>query len=159
MSSMQGGGVPPSGEPAPFALARQTGYVPRDEEQRAAMWAHFFGAIASLIFASLAVPILAPLIAMAMNQNRGPFFLYHLNQAAAFQAVMSLVQIVLTMVVGFLAFVTCGVGAILGVVLVIPPLLGAIYPFIVGLRASQGGWDEYPIIGEKVLNARSPVFK
>ena len=136
----------------PYANAKNAGYLPTEDERDKAFWAHIFGAIADFLFASFLVPIAAPLIAMAMAKDKGPFLMFHVNQSFWFRVVISATQIAIFI----LGFPTCGFAWFL---LPIPPLVGVVYSLIVGLAARNGEWREHVVIGEKVLNSPSPVFK
>ncbi len=164
----QGEGYPPgqpqqpmAGQagPPPFAAAKATGYPPNDNDKEAAFYAHLFGALANVLFCGLAVPVVAPLIALAIKKERGPFALYHINQAMVFQGVLFAANVVLAIVISIVALFTCGIGGVLFVLNGIPPLIGLVYGIVVALSAKEGQWSEYAVIGPKVLNMKSPLIK
>lgn len=151
----QGG---PSG-PAPFAQARAQGYVPDEEEKTHAFYAHLFAGIASFVTCGAFIPIAAAILPLVMTKGRGPFLLFHINQSAIFQTALIAGNMALSVVVTIVSIFTCGIGGILYILCAIPPLVATIMPILVGLKVKEGEWAEYPMVGEKVLNARSPLIK
>lgn len=151
--------------PAPFrtamdaALASQT--LQNSEDRTHAAVAHLLGAIVGLFTAGVLFPVAAPTLVLVINSSRNPFVLFHVNQAAWFQALLSSIQIAATIVFFVLYFVTCGVGVILLVPLVplflVGWILSVLYPAYVAYQAYQGQWTTYPYLGAWVLDQESPL--
>lgn len=159
------GGYPPAGGygappgVAPFASAKASGYVPTEDEKQAAFFAHLFAAIANFVTCGMLLPVAAPLIALAMVKQKGPFVLFHINQSFVFQAALFAINFGLGIVISIIAFFTCGIGGILYILNAIPPVIGAVYALVVAMSAKNGEWSEYAVVGPKVLESQSPLFK
>lgn len=82
--------------------------------------------------------------------------LFHVNQAAWFQAFVSLVAVVAGVAFVFLYFVTCGVGLLLLPLALFPWALSVLLPLWVAYRAYQGEWAGYPVLGDFVLDQEAP---
>lgn len=138
-----------------------SGQVQSPEDRTHAAVAHLLGAFVGLATAGMLLPIAAPTLVLVINSSRNPFVLYHVNQAAWFQAALSAFQILFGILVFVLYFVTCGVGVILLIPLL--PLflagwaLSVIYPAWIAYRAYQGEWAKYPWLGDYVLDQESPI--
>ncbi|MBN8614570.1 MAG: DUF4870 domain-containing protein [Deltaproteobacteria bacterium] len=151
--------------PAPFrtamdsAIASQT--LQNSEDRTHAAAAHLLGAFVGLITAGVLFPVAAPTLVLVINSSRNPFVLFHVNQAAWFQALLSSIQIVATIVFFVLYFVTCGVGVILLVPFIPLFLVGwalsVLYPAYIAYQAYQGQWALYPYLGTWVLDQESPL--
>ncbi len=151
--------------PAPFrtamdsAIASQT--LQNSEDRTHAAAAHLLGAFVGLITAGVLFPVAAPTLVLVINSSRNPFVLFHVNQAAWFQALLSSIQIVATIVFFVLYFVTCGVGVILLVPFIPLFLVGwalsVLYPAYIAYQAYQGQWALYPYLGSWVLDQESPL--
>lgn len=140
-------------EPRPFVRARDAGYRPTDEEAAYASYAHWIAALVALLSAGVVLPILAPWIVLFLVRDKGPFVVYHVNQAMAFQLVMLIVAIVVAVPLMTIAFCTLGFGAVLFPLLFVPAIVAVIVPIFVALATRGGEWKPYPFIGERVLAA------
>lgn len=133
---------------------------PADDRTHAAL-AHLLGAMAGLVSGGMLLPVAAPTLVLLFHSRRNPFVLFHVNQAAWFQGVISLVQITMAVVTGVLSFVTCGFGAILLVpfipVFLLAWLAAVALPVYLALRAYEGQWTGYPWLGDWVLDQESPI--
>ncbi|MCA9601444.1 MAG: hypothetical protein KC417_05450 [Myxococcales bacterium] len=159
MNELAGGPPPTSNAPPPpspfdagaFLRARDGGYVPSDDEHQAALYAHLFAAGASFLTLGIGLAVLAPYLAVVITKQKGPFLLFHVNQAAIYQGAVSIVSLSL----GLTGMMCCAPIFLLPVSWLI---LGAGYPIYVGLRAQDGLWEEYLFVGAKVLRDWRPFF-
>lgn len=87
----------------------------------------------------MVLAIIGPLIIFLIKKDQSPFVAYHALQALVYQAITSVVAMILVM---FLMFVTFG--------LCFPAVILAFVPWIGGvmwaLKANQGEWTGYPLI-------------
>lgn len=151
--------APPPPQAYPWlAAAKANGYVPNEEERRLAMYSHLFAAgLALLCCGTIHYPIGA-LIPLVMSKSRGPFMLFHVNQAAWFHFANAFAILVLLMVGGVLSIIC--IGYVLLAIVPILQLIGIIYPIVLGISAGNGSWTEYPIAGKRVLESTNPpMFK
>lgn len=126
----------------------------RDRTHAAA--AHLLGAVVGIFTAGFLLPILAPTLVLAFNESRHPFVLYHVNQAAWFQVLVSAAAGLGALLFVILYLVTCGVGVLLLPLALVPWLLSVLLPLWVALGAHRGDWTPYPWLGEWVLDQQSP---
>lgn len=141
----------------PFAAAKAAGVIPSEDERQYAFYAHIFGTLGLLFTASSGLHLLAPLVPLLMTKERTPFMMFHVNQSLWFQGVL----LILNVIVGVTAFILtffC-IGWLLFPINGLLVLTALIYPIFVALRAKNGEWAEYAVIGEQVLQQKSPVFK
>lgn len=151
--------------PAPFRTAMDAaiaaGTVQSAEDRQHAALAHLLGAIVGLMTAGVLFPVAAPTLVLVLHSNRNPFVLFHVNQAAWFQGLVSTIQLVSTIGFFILYFVTCGMGVFLLIPLIpiflVGWLLSVVYPAIVAYQAYQGQWGMYPYLGRWVLDQESPI--
>ncbi len=138
-----------------------SGHLQSSEDRTHAAAAHLLGAFVGLITAGLLFPVAAPTLVLVFNSSRNPFVLFHVNQAAWFQAVLSGCQVLFGVVFVVLYFVTCGIGVILLVPLIPVFLAGwalsVFFPAWLALRAYKGEWATYPWLGDWVLDQESPM--
>ena len=173
----QGWGQPPQGDPqqqqwgqpqgapqgAPgggqgwFAQAASQCGPPSDEDKQHAFFAHLFCVLLNVFCCGLFFPFLGALIPLAMTKTKHPFVMFHINQSLLFQAAIYLVNVVLY-ILGAIGNL-CLVGWLLYPLNAILVLIAIIYPIIVGLKAKDGQWEKYAVIGDKVLGMASPLFK
>jgi uncharacterized membrane protein len=132
------------------------GIVSSPQDRTHAAAAHVLGAIVGIFTAGLLLPVLATTLVLVINTSRSPFVLFHVNQAAWFQAFVSLVAIVAGVAFVVLYFVTCGIALILLPLALIPWSLSVLLPLWVAYRAYRGEWADYPVIGDYVLDQESP---
>ncbi|MGB0678727.1 MAG: hypothetical protein ACPGUV_03600 [Polyangiales bacterium] len=158
--------IPPSGEAAdrdsfPFWQARHSQYLPSPEECQLAASVHRWAAVADVISLGLLLPMLAPLVALQRGhgRTRGPFLLYHLNQSVLFQGMVFAVNLALALVFAVVTLLTCGVGAVLFILNLLPPLVAAVYALVMARAARRGLWRTYPWVGAKVLQAKIPWIR
>jgi uncharacterized Tic20 family protein len=130
-----------------------------EEDKQNAFYAHLFAALANWVTCGAAVPIAAPFIVVMMDKRKHPFTLFHVNQSLIFQAVLFGINAALAILFTILSVVTCGIGSFLFLLTGVIPIIAGIYPILVGLKAKEGQWESYPMIGEKVLAAQSPLIK
>ena len=97
------------------------------------------------------------LIPLAMNKSKHPFVMFHINQSLIFQTILYVVNIALY-ILGVIGNF-CLVGWLLYPLNAIIVLVAVIYPIIVGLKAKDGHWEKYAVIGDKVMQMKSPPFK
>jgi uncharacterized membrane protein len=126
---------------------------PTPEDCQNAFYAHVFASIANVLSAGVLLPLLGAAIPLFLDQRRHPFLLFHINQSFWYQLLLAGVNLVLVLAVTAVAMITCGFGAVLYVVCVIPPLVGIIHPLFVGMKVREGAWTAYPVVGERVLRA------
>lgn len=150
--------APPPPPSYPFlAAAKANGYVPTEEEKKLAMYSHLFAAGLALICCGTIHYPIGALIPLMMTKARGPFMLFHVNQAVWFHGVNALAIFVLLTVGGILTIVC--VGYVLIAIVPILQLVAVIYPIVVGIQAGNGAWTEYPVAGKRVLESvKRPVF-
>ncbi len=87
---------------------------------------------------SFLVPFFGSLIVYLIHKDK-PFIAYHAAQAMVVQFAVYIAA----SVIGVIAGVTCGIGAILYVCLIPAPL----FPIYGAWKAYQGDWHGYPLIG------------
>lgn len=156
----QGGTQPGTPDPATagwFAQAAAQWPAPNDEEKQNAFYTHLFAAGLNVLCCGFAFPILGAFAPMMMTKSRHPFLLFHINQSVMFQVVVFAIQMVLV-VLGLLLSLLC-IGWLMYPINAIMWLLALIYPIIVGLKAKEGQWEKYAVIGDKVLAMKSPLIK
>jgi len=140
-----------------FRMAMESGVVPTPMDRRDAALAHILGAIVGLFSAGLFFPVLAPTIVLLFNTTRSPFVLFHVNQAAWFQGIVSLGAIIFGVLFVLLYFVTCGMGIFLLPLALFPWLASVAVPFWVAMMAYDGKWSGYPWLRDWVLDDASPL--
>jgi uncharacterized membrane protein len=136
--------------PSYFEQAAAAAGPPSVDDREHAFYAHLFAAIGNLFSGGVLLPVLAAVLPMMMTESKHPFVVFHVNQSAWYQLFLFAVNLVLALVITVLAFVTCGIGALLYVLCAIPPLVGCVHPFIVAFKVRDGAWYRYPIVGERV---------
>lgn len=127
---------------------------PQDRTHAAAT--HLLGAIVGIFTAGLIAPVLATTLVLVFNSTRHPFVLFHVNQAAWFQLLVSIGAAILGVLFVFVYFVTCGIGLILLPLALIPWGLSVLVPAWIAWRAYRGEWAPYPILGDWVLDQEHP---
>ncbi len=141
------------------AIAART-IEPREDCSHAAL-AHIFGAIGGLLSGGLLIPIAAPTLVLLFHSSRNPFVLFHVNQAAWFQGLVSAIQIGTGVLAGLLALFTCGFGTLILLpllpVFIVGWLVSVALPAYVAFRAYRGEWTPYPYLGDWVLDQESPL--
>jgi uncharacterized membrane protein len=130
------------------------------QDKNHAALAHLLGAIVGVFTAGVFFPVMATTVVLLFNSTRHPFVLFHVNQAALFQAFVSGVAILAGVIFGLLYVMTCGVVIFLLPVLLlfalIPWSLSVLLPAWLAYRAYKGEWAGYPVIGDFVLDQASP---
>lgn len=134
----------PADEPAtdPFAdkffpEAGGKGELTPDEKMWA-MLAHLSALLGNLVGLG---QIIAPLVIYLVQKDQSKFVAYHALQSLYFQ-----LAVFAGLAVGVvITAITCGVGFPL---LMVVAALGIIYPIVMGIKANQGEWDEYWLVGE-----------
>lgn len=112
---------------------------PSKDDKTMAMVAHL-----SQLTYLVGIPgFIGPLVVWLMKKDQSPFIAQNAMHALFFQIGI----FVLAVIVGILAIVTCGFGALLGLPLLVIMVL---YPIIGGLRANEGKIYSYPVTGKFV---------
>lgn len=83
---------------------------------------------------------LAPLVVLIVNTDKSPFVRRHAIESLGFELLLYL----LFLVAGVLTFVTCGIGIVLFVPLLI---VWVLFPVIGTIRAVDGKYYSYPMTG------------
>ncbi len=158
-ADQQGGqpGAPGSAPPGYFAQAAARWPPPSEEDKQHAFFAHLFCALLNLFCCGFIFPFAGALIPLGMTKTKHPFLMFHINQSVLFQGGLYLINIVLY-VAGAIGNI-CLVGWLLYPFNAILVLLAAVYPIIIGLKAKDGEWAKYAVVGDKVLAMQSPPFK
>lgn len=126
------------------------------EDRTHAAATHLLGAVVGVFTAGFLLPVLATTLVLVFNSSRHPFVLFHVNQAAWFQLLVSITAVVAGVLFGFLYLVTCGVGLILLPLVLIPWSLSVAIPAWLAFRAYRGEWAGYPLLGDWVLDQEHP---
>jgi uncharacterized Tic20 family protein len=161
-TEMDGGEIVPFAPdpfgPGAFGRARDGGYRAPPDECDQAFFTHIGSAVASLLTCGI-LGVGGALVPYLMAKDRRPFMLFHVNQALAFQAT----SVVVLAVVGLIGAIVSAVFSCLGVLVYVaapvPWAVSVIYPILIGLRARDGEWSEYPFLGRHVLRDWRPFFK
>jgi hypothetical protein len=144
--------------PGSFGRVHDGGYRAAPNECDQAFYVHIGGAAASALTCGV-LGVGGALVPYLMAKERRPFMLFHLNQAIAFQAA-SVGALALIMLAGtIVAMVFSCLGFLVYVVAPIPWAVSVIYPVLVGLRARDGLWSLYPVVGRHVLRDWRPFLK
>ncbi|MGR2753516.1 DUF4870 domain-containing protein [Agromyces arachidis] len=88
--------------------------------------------------------ILPSLIIWLVFKDRGSFTNTEAKEALNFQITLTLATVALWIVVTILTVVTFGVGAVLGILLYVPWILGVVFSVIAFLQAKEGRHYRYP---------------
>ncbi len=142
--------------PGWFENVRLSGYVPTEYEKEQAFYAHILAGAGAFFTCGLLPPFAWPLLIFALAKERGPFLVYHTNQATLFQVGLYALNIGIS-IVGAVLAVVC-IGYFLLMLIPIVALLAAIYPLILAFGAKNGEWNEYPIIGPKIRAEWKPLL-
>ncbi len=122
----------------------------RDPDHKLAMWAHLAGGILDPVCILVFLAWVPPLIIYLTNKDRSRFVAFHALQALIFQLVMAVVSLLLW-IPGMLGlfFITVPVGILLSI--------GAfVYALVTALKAKDGHWAEYIVIGDFVRGKHGP---
>ncbi len=162
MQELPPNGLPNAAEPrGVFRVAMENahaqGVVQSPTDRRDAALAHVLGAVVGIFSAGVLFPALAPTIVLLFNTSRSPFVLFHVNQAAWFQGVVSLAAIAFAVLFVALYLVTCGIGILLLPLLLFPWLASVAVPMWVAMMAYDGKWTGYPWLRDWVLDDASPL--
>lgn len=107
------------------------------------MISHIAGAIAMFISGG-GLGWVVPLIIFLMKKDQSRFVAYHAMQALAFEGVIFLTMMVLVLI----GTVTCGIGFIITLPLMIVVGIAAlVYHIKAGMAANEGQWYELPVAG------------
>jgi uncharacterized Tic20 family protein len=131
---------PPRPEPGygyPPPAAGPVGPVPPTAADRSdAALGHYLGAVG----------LAGPLVVFLVNSGRGARWLrLSLTEAINFHISVLIYSAGLSVLVGIVALVTCGLGIILFGLLVVPWALAVVYSVLGGQAASRGELYEYPV--------------
>ena len=153
---------PPVEPPGVFRTAMEgaaaQGVLQSPTDRRDAALAHLLGAIVGIFSAGVMLPAFAPTLVLLFNSTRNPYVLFHVNQAAWFQGLVSLTAIVSGLLFVLLYFLTCGFGVLLLPLAIFPWLASVGVPLWAALRAYDGKWDGYPWLSDWVLDDASPLL-
>jgi len=131
---------------------------PSEDDREKAFLAHLLPAIASLVCLGVAFHILAALLPRALTKSNHPFLLFHVGQSFAFHGGLFVLNMVLFFVFYVIGILTCGFGFVLLSINVLIPLVSAGYGFYMALAARSGGWNKYPIAGDRVWAMSKPLI-
>jgi uncharacterized protein len=110
--------------------------VPTPSERSDAALGHYLGAIG----------IIGPLIIFLTNTNRmSRWMRLSLVEAVNFHISVLIYSAGLSVVIGVIALITCGIGMVLFGLLIVPWVLAVIYSVLGGQAASRGELYEYPV--------------
>ena len=114
------------------------------------MWAHLAGAILDLL---CIVALLAPVPALIIyltNKEKSRFVAFHALQALVFQLVVMVINFLLW-IPGMLGlfFLTLPLGFLINIA-------AFIYALVIALKAKDGHWAEYVVIGDFVRKQHGP---
>jgi uncharacterized Tic20 family protein len=99
------------------------------------------------------VTIIAPLIVYLIKRDESDFVAFHALQTMFFEIGVTCVGLILGLFVVFIGVATFGVGLCIGIPLIIAVLIGAIvYPIIIAVKAYNGEWAEFWLVGEWARN-------
>ena len=115
-----------------------------------AMWAHLAGGILDLLCIVAMLAWVPPLIIYLTNKDKSRFVAFHALQALIFQLVVVVINFLLWIpgMIG-LFFITAPLGFLINI--------GAfVYALLIALKAKDGQWAEYVVIGEFVRKQHGP---
>lgn len=138
------------------SVARGETLSPQDRTHAAA--AHVLGAVVGMFTAGLFLPIVATTLVLIFNTSRHRFVLFHVNQAAWFQLLVSVAASIFGVVFVVVYFMTCGLGVLLLPLALVPWAFSVLAPLWVALGAYQGRWALYPYLGDWVLDEKQPFI-
>jgi uncharacterized Tic20 family protein len=107
------------------------------DEKLWAMLAHLAGLLGWVAFLG---QYIGPLVIYLLYKDKSRFVAFHALQELYFQ----LALLVATAIGVVIAIFTCGIGAVLFAPLVV---IGVVYVIIAAIRANQGDWFEYWLVG------------
>jgi len=119
-------------------------------DNKLAMWAHLAGGILDL---TCIVALLAPVPALIIyltNKDKSRFVAFHALQALIFQLAIMVINFLLWIpgMIG-LFFITIPLGFVINI--------GAfVYALVIALKAKDGQWAEYVVIGDFVRKQHGP---
>ncbi|MCB9597666.1 MAG: DUF4339 domain-containing protein [Sandaracinaceae bacterium] len=100
------------------------------------------------------------------EQPKSAFAQFHINQAVQFQLAVWGTNIVVAILSNVLSFVGSMIHAYVGMAFSALSLINlvlfaaaVILPFLQYGKAKNGEWSEYPVIGARVMRAKSPMIK
>ena len=121
----------------------QEGPQPATSDERTwAMLAHL-GAVAGLVLGVGTVGWLAPLVIWLMYKDKSPFVAFHALEELFFQ----IAWVVIMIVAAIILTMTC-VGILLLPLVGLVPLIWSV---IAAVKANNGEWYSYPVVGEMAL--------
>ncbi len=123
---------PPAPEEAPLAQDQTSLTEVSKDDRTMAMLAHL---------SCMVLAIIGPLIVYLIKKDESPFVAYHAMQALVYQAITTVLAMV---VVSFLMVITLGL-CFPVIFLVFVPWIGGI---LWGIKANQGEWTGYPLIDQ-----------
>ncbi len=140
-----------------FQRCRLEGYQASPDEREYAFYAHLASAVAAFLFCGMLIPIAAPLLPYMLAKEKGPFLLFHTNQALVFQIAIVALNFIIATVATVGSFFC--IGALVWLIYPITWLAGAVVPLLIAFRTRGGEWAEYPVVGVKVLQEWNPLIK
>ena len=122
--------APPSPEGAPTPVVETSLLEVSQDDRTMAMLAHL---------SCMVLAIIGPLVIFLIKKDESPFVAYHALQALVYQAITSVIAMILVMGLMIITFGLC-----------FPAVFLAFVPWIGGvmwaLKANKGEWAGYPLI-------------
>ncbi len=120
-------------------------YPTSDEERLWGMLAHLLTLLGYVVVLG---QYIAPLVIYLVYRERSKFVAFHALQALYFQLAVLVLTILVTSVLVLVSIVTCGVGAILTIPVVLAATVLVLYYTIrPAIEANNGNWYEIPLVG------------
>jgi uncharacterized Tic20 family protein len=113
------------------------------------MLAHL-GAVAGLVIGAGTIGWLAPLIIWLIYREKSPYVAFHALQELFFQIAWAAIFIVGWMITGVLMMLL--IGFLLVPVMVALAFVPIVWSVIAAIKANNGEWYEYPVVGRMALN-------
>jgi uncharacterized membrane protein len=141
-----------------FESARAELGEPTAEDRDYAFYALLFGAIGNVLSAGVLLPLFGAVLPLFLTRSRHPFVLFHVNQSFWYQLALFGLNGALFVIITVLAALTCGFGALLYALMIVPPIIGVVHPILVGLRVRDGAWEKLPYVGDWLWTGENPPF-
>lgn len=88
---------------------------------------------------------LVPLILFVMKKDESPFVREHGRQALNFSLTLLIVNVGLTVVLTIITIVTLGIGGVLFLLCLVPPILQIVFGIMQAVAANRGEGYRYPL--------------
>lgn len=129
---------PPYPQQPPYSPAPLS---PSDER----MWG-MFGHLSAIAASFIGLPFLGPLVIFLVLKDRSGFVRGHSAEALNMTISLIVYELVLGLVLGVLALVTFGIGALFFAVAWIPAVVFLVFTILAAVAANQGRVYRYPLI-------------